>query len=65
MAVLEAVLVYIGPTCIAVLLVIGAVALVRDRRAERVDRARLAEIVDQVKRHMRAELSEEWTRRQT
>ncbi|WP_291414291.1 hypothetical protein [Actinophytocola sp.] len=45
MAVLEAVLISIGLTCIAVLLVIGAVALVRDRRAERVDRARLAEIV--------------------
>ncbi|MPZ82530.1 MAG: hypothetical protein GEV28_19855 [Actinophytocola sp.] len=65
MTVLDIVLISIGLGCIAVLLVIGAIALVRDRRAERVDRAPLAEIVDQVKQHMGAEQGEEWTPRQT
>lgn len=55
----------IGLACLAVLLAIGTTALAWDRCMERADRRRLTAIVDQVQRHIQAELGGEWTRRQT
>lgn len=58
MVVLETVLISVGLTCIAVLLVSCAVALVRDRRAELAGRRRLTAIIQQVRRDIAAERGE-------
>lgn len=63
MTVLDTVLISIGLGCLAVLLMIGSVALVRDALAERANRRRLTVIVDQVRQYMHAELGGEWTPR--
>lgn len=58
MTVLDIALISIGLGCLAVLLVIGAVALVHDLLAERADRRRLTAIFRQVRRDIAAERDE-------